>query len=55
MEDGGAGGDGCHELWGPPQEVKILPRDRSCDILVKMVVCLSSLPEAEVKNFELIP
>lgn len=55
IEDGAAGGDGYHGLWGPPQEVKILPRDWSCDILVKTVACLNSLPEAKVKNFELIP
>lgn len=55
VEDGGAGGNRSHELWGPPQEVNIWPREQSCDILVKTVACLSSLPEANMKNFELIP
>ena len=37
----------------------MLPRDRSCDILMKNVAafcpCPKSLPEAKVKSFTLIP
>ena len=37
----------------------MLPRDLSCDILMKKVApfspCVKSLPEAKVKSFKLIP
>ena len=40
------------------KNLSVLPKDHSCDILVKNVTvfcpCLKSLPEAKVKRFRLI-
>ena len=61
MEDSGAEGD--LNYGGLAQEISeknfsTLPRDHSCDILVKFGAafcpCLKSLPEVKMKRFRLI-